>query len=59
MNLTIAQFPILKKERKEVEYVKDVYKRIIQSEAYSFFNKEEQLDTIFTRDILFVDRISI
>ena len=59
MNLKISQFPILNKERKEVEYVKDVYKRRIQSEADSFFNQEEQPDTIFVQDILFVDRISI
>ena len=59
MNLKISQFPILNKERKEVEYVKDVYKRRIQSEADSFFNQEEQPDTIFKQDILFVDRISI
>ena len=59
MNLKISQLPILNKERKEVEYVKDVYKRRIQSEADSFFNQEEQPDTIFAQDILFVDRISI
>ena len=59
MNLKISQFPILNRERKDVEYVKDVYKRRIQSEADSFFNKEEQPDTIFAQDILFVDRISI
>ena len=59
MNLKISQFPILNKERKEVEYVKDVYKRRIQSEADSFFNQEEQPDTIFVQDILFIDRISI
>tara|TARA_B100000378_G_scaffold189629_1_gene154091 strand:+ start:201 stop:380 length:180 start_codon:yes stop_codon:yes gene_type:complete len=59
VNLKISQFPILNKERKEVEYVKDVYKRRIQSEADSFFNQEEQPDTIFVQDILFVDRISI
>ena len=59
VNLKISQFPILDKERKEVEYVKHVYKRRIQSEADSFFNQEEQPDTIFTQDILFVDRISI
>ncbi len=47
MNLKISQFPILNKERKEVEYVKDVYKRRIQGEANSFFNQEEQLDNIF------------
>ena len=59
MNLKISQFPILNKERKEAEYVKNVYKRRIQSEADSFFNQEEQPDTIFAQDILFVDRISI
>ena len=59
MNLKISQFPILNKERNEVEYVKDVYKSRVQSEADSFFNQEEQPDTIFAQDILFVDRISI
>ena len=59
MNLKISHFPILNKERKEVEYVKDVYKRRIQSEADSFVNQEGQPDTIFVQDILFVDRISI
>ena len=59
MNLKIFQFPILNKETKEVEYFKNVYKRRIQSEADSFFNQEEQPDTIFAQDILFVDRISI
>ena len=59
MNLKISQFPILNKERKEVEYVKDVYKKRIQSEADSFFNQEEQPDTIYAQNILYVDWISI
>jgi len=59
VNLKISQFSILNKERKEVEYLKEVYKKRIQSEADSFFNQEEQPDTIFTQDILYVDRISI
>ncbi len=59
MNLKISQFPILNKERREVEYVKNVYKKRIQSEADSFFNQEDQPDTIVVQDILFVDRISI
>ena len=59
MNFKIPQFPNLNKERKEVEYFKDVYKRRIQSEADSFLNQEEQPDTIFAQGILFVDRISI
>ena len=59
MNLKISQFPILNKERKEVEYVKDIYKKRIQSEADSFFNQEEQPDNIYAQDILYIDRISI
>ena len=59
MNIKISKFPIVNKETNEVEYVKDVYKRRIQSEADSFFNQEEQPDTIFAQDILYVDRISI
>ena len=59
MKLKISQFPILNKGRKEVEYVNDVYKKRIQSEADSFFNQEEQPDTLFAQNILFVDRISI
>ncbi len=59
MNLKISKFPILNKERKEVEYVRDIYKRRIQSEADSFFNQEEQPDTIFAQNILYVDPISI
>ena len=42
-----------------MKYVKDVYKKRIQSEADSFLNQEEQPDTIIAQDILYVDRISI
>ena len=58
MNFKISQLPILNKEKKEFEYVKDVYKKRIQSKA-DFFNQEEQPDTILVQDILYVDRISI
>ena len=59
LNLRVLQIPIFNKKIKEVEYVKDVYEDRIQSEAESFFNQEEQPDTIFVQDILYVDRISI
>ena len=59
MNLKISKLLFLNKERKEIEYVKDVYKKRTQSEDDSFLNQEEQLDTIFVQDILYVDRISI
>ena len=59
INLKISKLPILNKERKEIEYVKEVYKKRTQSEADSFLNQEEQSDTIIAQDILYVDRISI
>ena len=58
MNLKISKLLFLNKERKEIEYVKDVYKKRTQSEDDSFLNQEEQSDTIFVQDILYVDRIS-
>ena len=57
MNLKISQFPIINKGRKAFEYVKDVYKKRIQSEADSFFNRKPV--TTIVQDILYVDRISI
>ena len=58
VNLKIYKFPILNKERKEVEYIKNVYKKRIQSEADSFLNQEKKPDTIVAQDILYIDRIS-
>jgi len=54
-----SKFSILNKKTKDVDYVKDVYKKRIQSEADSFINQEEKPDTIVAQDILYVDRISI
>ena len=54
-----SKFSILNKERKEVQYVKNVYKKRIQCEADSFLNQEEKPDTIVAQDILYIDRISI
>ena len=54
-----SKFSILNKERKELQYAKNVYKKRIQSEADSFLNQEEKPDTIVAQDILYIDRISI
>ena len=59
MILKNSKFSILNKKTKEVDYVKDVYKKRIQSEADSFINQEEQPDTIVSQDILYVDRLFI
>ena len=58
MNFKISQLPILNKEKKEFEYVKDVYKKKFKVKLI-FFNQEEQPDTILVQDIVYVDRISI
>ena len=59
MILKNSKFSILNKKTKDVDYVKDVYKKRIQSEADSFINQEEKPDTIVAQDILYADRISI
>ena len=54
-----SKFSNINKERKEVQYVKNVYRKRIQSEADSFLNQEKKPDTIVAQDILYIDRISI
>ena len=59
MILKNSKFSNINKDRKEVQYVKNVYRKRIQSEADSFLNQEEKPDTIVAQDILYIDRISI
>ena len=63
MNLKRSPFSILNKERREIDYIKGVYKRKIQSEIESYKDLEDEdedkRDTIQSQDILMLDRISI
>ncbi len=60
MNLKRSPFSILNKERREIDYIKGVYKRKIQAEIESYKDpEEEQKDTIQAQDVLMLDRISI
>ena len=61
MNLKTSPFSILNKERKELEYIKGVYKRRVQAEIDSYKDSEEEnnTDTIKAQDVLMIDRISI
>ena len=61
MNLKRAPFSILNKESREIDYIKGVYKRKIQSEieSYKYAEEEEKRDTIQAQDVLMLDRISI
>ena len=61
MNLKTSPFSILNKERREMEYIKGVYKRRVQAEIDSYKDSEDESkrDTIQTQDVLMIDRISI
>ena len=61
MNLKRSPFSILDKEKREMDYIKGVYKRKIQAEieTYKDPEDEEKRDTIQAQDVLILDRISI
>jgi len=61
MNLKRLPFSILDKDKREMDYIKGVYKRKIQDEIESYKDPEdeEKIDTIEAQDVLMLDRISI
>ena len=61
MNLKRSPFSILNRERREIDYIKGVYKKKIQSEIESYKNPEDEdkRNTVQVRDVLMLDRISI
>ena len=61
MNLKRSPFSILDKDKREMDYIKGVYKRKIQAEieSYKYTEQEDKRDTIQAQDILMLDRISI
>ena len=61
MNLKRSPFSILNKERREIDYIKGVYKRNIQAEVESYkdLEDEDKKDTIQAQDVLMLDRVSI
>ncbi len=61
MNLKRSPFSILDKERREIDYIKGIYKKKIQAEIESYKDPEgeDKRDTIQVQDVLMVDRISI
>ena len=61
MNLKTSPFSILNKERREMEYIKGVYKRRVQAEieSYKDLEEEDKRDTIKSQDVLILDKISI
>ena len=61
MNLKRSPFSILDKEKREIDYIRKVYKKKIQAEIESFkdLEDEDKKDTIQVQDVLMLDRISI
>ena len=61
MNLKRSPFSILDKEKREIDYIKGIYKKKIQAEieSYKDIEDEDKRDTIRAQDVLMVDRISI
>ena len=61
MNLKRSPFSILDKDKREMDYIKGIYKKKIQSEIESYIDpeNEDKRDTIQAQDVLMLDRISI
>ena len=61
MNLKRSPFSILDKERREIDYIKGIYKKKVQAEIESYKDSEDEdkRDTIQVQDLLMLDRISI
>ena len=61
MNLKRSPFSILDKDKREIYYIKLVYKKQIQAEieSYKDSENEDMRDTIQVQDILMLDRVSI
>ena len=62
MNFKISPFSILDKDKREMDYIKKVYKKRLQAEIESYKDSEDEenkRDTIHVQDLLLLDRISV
>ena len=61
MNLKRSPFSILDKDKREMDYIKGVYKKKIQAEIESYKDSEDEdkRDKIQAQDVLMLDKISI
>jgi len=61
MNLKRSPFSILDKDKREMDYIKGVYKQKIQAEIESYKDSEDEdkRDTIQAQDVLMLDKLSI
>ena len=61
MNFKRSLFSILNKDRREIDYIKLVYKRRVQAEIDSYKDTEDEnkRDTINTQDVLMLNIVSL
>ena len=61
MNFKRSLFSILNKDRREMDYIKLVYKRRVQAEIDSYKDTEDENKrvTINTQDVLMLDIVSL
>ena len=61
MNIKRSLFSILDKDKREIDYIKGIYKKKIQSEIESYKDPEDEdkRDTIQAQDVLMLDKIWI
>ncbi|ABM72787.1 Hypothetical protein P9515_15801 [Prochlorococcus marinus str. MIT 9515] len=61
MKLKTISFSILNKNAREMSYIKEVYKRRVQSEIESYKDPEEEdsIDSIHSQHIIMLDGIYI
>ena len=61
MNSKRSPFSILNKERREIDYIKGIYKRKIQAEIESYKDPEDEdkREKVQAQDVLILDRITI
>ena len=61
MKFKKSPFSIFDKDKREIDYIKAIYKKKIQSEieSYKYYEDEDKRDTIQAQDILMLDRISL
>ena len=61
MNLNRSPFSLLDKDKREMDYIKGIYKKKIQSEIESYKDSEDEdkRDTIQAQAVLMLDSISI
>ena len=61
MNFKKSPFSILNNERREIDHIKEVYKRRVQAEIESYKDSEDEdkRDSIQSQDVLMLDIIYI